>query len=100
MEAINTNTIGANNVMRAAYENKVKKCILLSTDKAVYPINAMGMTKALSEKLREPILEFLLREKLFFVQLDMVMFVPRGSVIPLFIDQIKNNKPITITIKI
>ena len=51
LEAINTNTLGANNVMRAAYENKVKKCVLLSTDKAVYPINAMGMTKALTEKL-------------------------------------------------
>ncbi len=100
MEAINTNTIGANNVMRAAYENKVKKCILLSTDKAVYPINAMGMTKALSEKLMRANSRIFIEGKTIFCATRYGnVAASRGSVIPLFIDQIKNNKPITITDK-
>jgi UDP-glucose 4-epimerase len=53
MEAVQTNILGAENVMRAAMQNRVKKCVVLSTDKAVYPINAMGMTKALMEKVSQ-----------------------------------------------
>ena len=65
--------------MRAAYENKVKKCILLSTDKAVYPINAMGMTKALSEKLMRSNSRIFIEGKTIFVQLDMVMLLHQGD---------------------
>ncbi len=100
MEAINTNTIGANNVMRAANKNEVKKCIILSTDKAVYPINAMGMTKALSEKLMRANSRIFIGGKTIFCATRYGnVAASRGSVIPLFIDQVKNNKPITITDK-
>ena len=98
LEAINTNTLGANNVMRAAYENKVKKCVLLSTDKAVYPINAMGMTKALTEKLmRSNSRIYSSGSTTFCATRYGNVAASRGSVIPLFINQIKTNKPITIT---
>ena len=100
LEAINTNTIGANNVMKAAYENKVKKCILLSTDKAVYPINAMGMTKALSEKLMRANSRIFVGGRTIFCSTRYGnVAASRGSVIPLFVDQIKKNKHITITDK-
>lgn len=100
LEAINTNTIGANNVMRAANKNQVKKCIILSTDKAVYPINAMGMTKALSEKLMRANSRIFIGGKTIFCATRYGnVAASRGSVIPLFIDQVKNNKPITITDK-
>ncbi len=98
MEAVYTNIIGAENVLNAAVENKVKKLIVLSTDKAVYPINAMGMTKALMEKLMiaksrttDP-----LQTTLCATRYGNVM-ASRGSVIPLFIKQIKEGKDITIT---
>ncbi|MBD1142535.1 polysaccharide biosynthesis protein [Pelagibacterales bacterium SAG-MED35] len=98
LEAINTNTLGANNVMRAAYENKVKKCVLLSTDKAVYPINAMGMTKALTEKLmRSNSRIYDSGSTTFCATRYGNVAASRGSVIPLFIEQIKKKKPITIT---
>ena len=98
IEAIQTNTIGANNVMKAAYENKVSKCILLSTDKAVFPINAMGMTKALMEKLMKANSRFYNNSKTIFCATRYGnVAASRGSVIPLFIEQIKNNKDITIT---
>ena len=100
LEAINTNTIGANKVMKAAYENKVKKCILLSTDKAVYPINAMGMTKALSEKLMRANSRIFVGGRTIFCSTRYGnVAASRGSVIPLFVDQIKKNKHITITDK-
>tara|TARA_B100000579_G_scaffold436965_1_gene464646 strand:+ start:1652 stop:2659 length:1008 start_codon:yes stop_codon:yes gene_type:complete len=100
LEAIKTNTLGANNVMRAAYENKVKKCILLSTDKAVYPINAMGMTKALTEKLmRSNSRIYSDGSTTFCATRYGNVAASRGSVIPLFIQQAKKNKPITITDK-
>ena len=100
LEAINTNTLGANNVMRAAYENKVKKCVLLSTDKAVYPINAMGMTKALTEKLmRSNSRIYSTGRTIFCATRYGNVAASRGSVIPLFINQIKTSKPITITDK-
>ena len=100
LEAINTNIIGANNVMRAAYKNRVKKCILLSTDKAVYPVNAMGMTKALMEKLMRSNSRIFKNNKTVFCATRYGnVAASRGSVIPLFINQIKQNKDITITDK-
>lgn len=98
IQAVRTNILGAENVMRAAIENKVNKVIVLSTDKAVYPINAMGMSKALMEK----VMVAYSRQQpengtvLCGTRYGNVM-ASRGSVIPLFIDQIKASKPITIT---
>ncbi len=96
-EAIKTNTLGALNVIEMAIKHKVKKIIVLSTDKAVYPINAMGMTKALMEKImiaksRETNHGILLCGTRY----GNVM-ASRGSVIPLFVEQIKTGQPITIT---
>jgi len=98
IEAVKTNILGSDNVITACVKNGVKKAIFLSTDKAAYPINAMGMTKAVMEKnviarSRQ------LRENdtvLCLTRYGNVM-ASRGSVIPLFTDQIKNNKAITIT---
>ena len=98
MEAISTNTIGANNVMRAAYTNKVKKCILLSTDKAVYPINAMGMTKSLMEKLMQANSRMYQNKKIVFCATRYGNVAgSRGSVIPHFTELLKKNKSPTIT---
>ena len=99
MEAIKTNIIGTNNVITSAISNKVKKVIVLSTDKAVYPINSMGMSKALMEKIA--ISKSLLNQNktnICVTRYGNVMG-SRGSVIPLMIEQIKNKKPITITDK-
>lgn len=98
MEAVRTNIIGCENVIDSAVENKVKNVIVLSTDKAVYPINAMGMSKALSEKLMVAKSRNLSAEQttLCGTRYGNVM-ASRGSVIPLFIDQIKKGKPLTIT---
>ncbi len=98
LEAINTNIIGANNVISSAIENEVKKAIFLSTDKAVYPINAMGMSKALMEKLVVSRSRELNQSKTIIcaTRYGNVM-ASRGSVIPLFFEQTKQNKPITIT---
>ncbi|MDW7681850.1 MAG: polysaccharide biosynthesis protein [bacterium] len=97
IEAVNTNVLGCQNVIDSAIENNVKKVIILSSDKAVYPINAMGMTKALSEKV------MIAKSRnnnngvvLCGTRYGNVM-ASRGSVIPLFVEQIKNGKPITIT---
>jgi|TARA_B110001452_G_scaffold267505_1_gene277724 UDP-N-acetylglucosamine 4,6-dehydratase/5-epimerase len=98
MEAMLTNVMGAENVINAANSYNVKKVIFLSTDKAVYPINAMGITKALMEKL--VIAKSRLQQKgqpvLCCTRYGNVM-ASRGSVIPLFISQIQKNEPITIT---
>ena len=98
IEAVKTNVLGSDNVISACVKNGVKKAIFLSTDKAAYPINAMGMTKAVMEKnviarsrqLREH------DTVLCLTRYGNVM-ASRGSVIPLFLDQIQHNKPITIT---
>jgi UDP-glucose 4-epimerase len=98
MEAIRTNVLGAENVMRSAIANKVKKCVVLSTDKAVYPINAMGISKAMMEKVMVAKARICDSTKtvLCATRYGNVM-ASRGSVIPLFLDQIRSNKPITIT---
>jgi len=98
MEAVYTNIVGCENVIDSAIENNVKKVIVLSTDKAVYPINAMGLTKALSEKVMVSKSHNINGKKTIFcgTRYGNVM-ASRGSVIPLFIEQIKAGKPITIT---
>ena len=98
IEAVKTNILGTNNVLSAAEEFGVKKVVVLSTDKAAYPINAMGMTKALMEKTMMAAARNLDPNKSIFcgTRYGNVM-ASRGSVIPLFIEQIKNNKPLTIT---
>ena len=99
IEAIQTNTLGANNVMQAAYENNVKKCVLLSTDKAVYPINSMGMTKALMEKLMQANARIFNGKTVFCATRYGNVAGSRGSVIPLFVDSLNKNISPTITNK-
>lgn len=98
MEAVKTNVIGSDNVITACVKNGVKKAIFLSTDKAAYPINAMGMSKAMMEKNVVARSRQLRKEDtvLCLTRYGNVM-ASRGSVIPLFIDQIEQGKPITIT---
>jgi UDP-glucose 4-epimerase len=98
MEAVKTNIIGTNNVLNAAEKFNVNKVVVLSTDKAAYPINAMGMSKALMEKVTIAKSRNLKSTNsiLSITRYGNVM-ASRGSVIPLFISQIKANKPITIT---
>lgn len=99
MEAVRTNILGTDNVITAAVENRVEKVVFLSTDKAAYPINAMGMSKAMGEKVVQA------RAQASFERAGTVVcctrygnvMCSRGSVIPLFIDQIKNKRTITIT---
>ncbi len=97
-EAVRTNVLGCENVLDSAIQHGIKKLILLSTDKAVYPINAMGMTKALSEKVMVAKSRNLNGSvtTLCGTRYGNVM-ASRGSVIPLFIEQIKSGNPITIT---
>lgn len=98
MEAVRTNVLGAENVMRAAMEQNVERCVLLSTDKAVYPINAMGLSKAMMEKL------MVARSRLTGNG-DTVLTATRygnvmgsrGSVIPLFLKQLLDGVPLTVT---
>ncbi len=98
LEAVKTNIIGCENVLDAAIANGVKKVIVLSTDKAVYPVNAMGLTKALSEKIAIAKSRTLSENQTLIccTRYGNVM-ASRGSVIPLFIEQIKANKPLTLT---
>jgi len=98
LEAVKTNIIGTDNLLTAAIENGVKKVICLSTDKAAYPINAMGISKAMMEKV------FIAKSKTVNPNETLIcgtrygnVMASRGSVIPLFIDQIKNGKPLTVT---
>ena len=98
MEAVRTNVIGAENVMRAAITNGVKRCVVLSTDKAVYPINAMGMSKAMMEKVM--VAKARLCDPggtvLCATRYGNVM-ASRGSVIPLFLSQLQAGLPVTVT---
>ena len=98
LEAIKTNILGTENVLSSAEKYNVKKAIILSTDKAAYPINVMGMTKALMEKVMIAKSRDLDSTNTIFcgTRYGNVM-ASRGSVIPLFINQIKQNKPITLT---
>ena len=98
LEAVKTNVLGTENVLTSAIEHGVKKVICLSTDKAAYPINAMGISKAMMEKV------FIAKSKTVPPENTTIcgtrygnVMASRGSVIPLFIDQIKSGKPITIT---
>ena len=98
MEAVKTNIIGTENVLNSAEKYSVKKVVVLSTDKAAYPINAMGMSKALMEKVTIAKSRNLDNNTTVFccTRYGNVM-ASRGSVIPLLIDQIKSGKPLTIT---
>lgn len=98
MEAVRTNILGTENVLNTAIENNVKRVIVLSTDKAVYPINAMGISKAMMEKLMvaKSRMSDEYKTILCGTRYGNVM-ASRGSVIPLFIRQIKEGKPLTIT---
>ena len=97
MEAIKTNILGAENVIRSSLENKVSNVVFLSTDKAVYPINAMGISKAMMEKLVTAKSRSTNQETILCTTRYGNVMGSRGSVIPLFIDQIKSNKPLTLT---
>ena len=96
MEAVRTNVIGTDNVLTAAIEEGVKSVICLSTDKAAYPVNAMGITKAIEEKVAVAKSRNSGNTKICCTRYGNVM-CSRGSVIPLWIDQIKEGNPITIT---
>lgn len=98
LEAVKTNILGTENVLTAAIENQVKKVICLSTDKAAYPINAMGISKAMMEKV------FIAKSKTIDPEKTLIcgtrygnVMASRGSVIPLFIEQIKSGTPLTVT---
>lgn len=98
MEAVRTNILGAENVMNAAIINNAEKVVVLSTDKAVYPINAMGLSKAMMEKLM--VAKSRMRsegETVLCATRYGNVIASRGSVIPLFINQIKEGKPLTVT---
>ncbi len=96
MEAVRTNVIGTDNVLTAAIEEGVESVICLSTDKAAYPINAIGITKAIEEKVAVARSRNSGKTKICCTRYGNVM-CSRGSVIPLWIEQIKNGQPITIT---
>lgn len=96
MEAVRTNVIGTDNVLTAAIEEGVESVICLSTDKAAYPINAMGITKAIEEKVAVAKSRNSGKTKICCTRYGNVM-CSRGSVIPLWIEQIKNGQPITLT---
>jgi UDP-glucose 4-epimerase len=98
MEAVRTNVMGTENVLNAALERQVRKLVVLSTDKAVYPINAMGLSKAMAEKL------VIAKSRIFPENSPVIcttrygnVMASRGSVIPLFVRQLKSGTPLTIT---
>jgi UDP-N-acetylglucosamine 4,6-dehydratase/5-epimerase len=98
LEAVKTNVLGAENVLNTAINNKVKKIIVLSTDKAVYPINAMGASKALMEKLMVAKSRTVDKGTTILCGTRYGnVIASRGSVIPLFINQIKSGQPLTVT---
>ncbi len=95
MEAVKTNVIGTENVLEAAIQNRVNRVVCLSTDKAVYPINAMGISKAMMEKV------IVAKSRNLDIVISCTRYgnvmASRGSVIPLFVDQMRKGKPLTIT---
>ena len=99
-EAVATNVLGSANVVESAVRHDVARVVLLGTDKAVYPVNAMGMTKALMEKIGQAEARTLLRDgestKVCMTRYGNVLY-SRGSVVPRFVDQIKRGEPLTIT---
>lgn len=99
MEAVRTNIIGTDNVLHAAVEAKVKNVVCLSTDKAAYPINAMGISKAMMEKVIRANARNAIEKGGTVISCTRYgnVMCSRGSIIPLFIEQIKSGKPITIT---
>ena len=97
LEAFKTNVLGTENILKASLDRDVKKVVFLSTDKAVYPINAMGLSKAMMEKLMLSKSLHNHEKGVFCATRYGNVICSRGSVIPLFVDQIKKNKPITIT---
>lgn len=98
MEAVKTNVVGTDNVLEAAVANEVERVVCLSTDKAVYPINAMGISKALMEKVMVAKSRMAEGTKTTITGTRYGnVLASRGSVVPLFVDQIRSNKPITIT---
>ncbi|MEO8418818.1 MAG: nucleoside-diphosphate sugar epimerase/dehydratase [Methylophilaceae bacterium] len=98
MEAVRTNVLGTENVMNAAAASGVKRVVVLSTDKAVYPINAMGISKAMAEKLMVAKARMQREgDTVFCATRYGNVMASRGSVIPLFISQLKEGKPLTIT---
>lgn len=96
MEAVKTNVIGTDNVLEAAIQNSVKRVVCLSTDKAVYPINAMGISKAMMEKVMVAKSRNDNNTVICGTRYGNVM-ASRGSVIPLFIEQVRNGQPLTLT---
>ena len=98
MEAVKTNVVGTDNVLEAAIQNEVKRVVCLSTDKAVYPINAMGISKAMMEKVMVAKSRNVDESKTVIcgTRYGNVM-ASRGSVIPLFIDQVRSGNPLSIT---
>lgn len=100
LQAVQTNVVGSQNVLDAASKNGVKRVVVLSTDKAVYPVNAMGMTKALMEKATIATARSSNKadDTIFSAVRYGNVLYSRGSVIPLFIKQIKDKKPITVTV--
>lgn len=98
MEAVRTNVIGTENILNAATASGVKRVVVLSTDKAVYPINSMGISKAMAEKLMvAKSRNQLANETVFCATRYGNVMASRGSVIPLFVTQIKEGKPLTLT---
>ena len=98
MEAVKTNIIGTNNILEGCLENNVKRIVCLSTDKAVYPINAMGLSKSLMEKIAISKSRNLNKKQtqITVTRYGNVLF-SRGSILPLLVEKINNNEPLTIT---
>ncbi|MGO7078506.1 polysaccharide biosynthesis protein [Rhizobium johnstonii] len=97
MEALRTNVLGTENVLNAAIDKGVQRVVFLSTDKAVYPINAMGISKAMAEKVVVAKSRMIERGSIFCATRYGNVMASRGSVIPLFINQIKSGLPLTVT---
>lgn len=97
MEAVRTNILGTENAAKAAIEQGVRRFVLLSTDKAVYPINAMGMSKALAEKIIRSMARYTSDDTIFSITRYGNVMASRGSVIPLFVEQAKQKIQLTIT---